>query len=205
MTEWYGEKGRNVAGSVEITQGAGVVPSTVLTWDLSGLDPECTERHTGSGKQCGIHILAAESCSEGGHGSLYRGKEDPWRAVQYQANPSGLSKSMTGGAEVVTNLTFAELLGKVIVAYDSVGAGRRIACAVIPAGPQSAASASTTPPNSNATPAGTTAPPNSKSTTTHPVGVVSSGAGRQVQLSIISFVLAACQVLIFSVAPQCGR
>jgi len=120
-----------VTGSVSITQiesGANRTAGQQLTWDLLGLDPACWQ---GSGNQCGIHIHKGSSCEEdtqGSHWDQTKVPDDPWTALQYDADDKGGSKE-TNVHTIVTGTS--DISGKTIVVYDSTAPGRRIACALI--------------------------------------------------------------------------
>jgi len=120
-----------VYGSVSITQiesGVDKTPGQNLTWDLWGLDPAC---RTGSGNQCGIHIYEGTSCDEDAKGHYWektKVTDDPWTALQYDADDAGVSKVMNA-TTIVTGT--ADILGKAVIVHDSINPGRRIACALI--------------------------------------------------------------------------
>lgn len=100
-----------------------------MAWDLAGVDPAC---QTGTGNQCGIHIHKGTSCTEDAKGHFWNEtlvELDPWSAVQYNIT-DGAMKSRES-IRVFTGLEFDEIVGRAVVVHDSVGSGRRIACALI--------------------------------------------------------------------------
>jgi hypothetical protein len=114
-----------VSGSMTITEGFSSTPSLILKWSFKELDPACQSR---SGKQCAIQIHADEHCNH----YARIGEDDPLIVVEYEASSDGESE-MVSGVEVATNLSVTEVLGKTVIAYDSLGS--EIACGEIPFGP----------------------------------------------------------------------
>jgi Cu/Zn superoxide dismutase len=122
-----------VAGKVDIAS-SGVV-SQVLTWDLTGVDTNCTY---GAGDDvpngCGIHVHSGSTCAMaadvGGH--LYSPSlaSDPWADIVYVANSS---RASMGAVEVVTGLTLADQVGKAFVVHELTGA--RVACSIVDEAP----------------------------------------------------------------------
>lgn len=110
-----------------------------LQWKLTGTDDECGNE-TESGNVCGIHIHVGKDCADattiGGH--LHSTDiADPWTTVRY-ASVAGASTELAGQS-VETGLTTDDLLKRVVVVHNSVGAGERIACGiatVVPAIPK---------------------------------------------------------------------
>lgn len=141
----------SVGGDVQVMQMGstlGEVPTQLLTWDLTGIDPACSAYNSGprgAGNVCGIHIHEGRSCSEDALGHLFNVAQDPWVAgsngtingtivwesgVYYHQNYDGMNTSV-GSAEVWTNLTASEILGRAVIVHDSTPPGRRIACALL--------------------------------------------------------------------------
>jgi len=120
----------SVAGTVNIAS-SGVV-SQVLTWDLTGVDTDCT---AGAGDDvangCGIHVHAGSTCDVaadvGGHFYSSSLGSDPWADIAYVADNSGASM---GAAEVVTGTTLADQVGKAFVVHELTGGGR-VACSIV--------------------------------------------------------------------------
>jgi hypothetical protein len=118
-----------VTGTMIITEEtSGGLTAQKITWDLNGTDDACP---TGNGNVCGIHIHTGTSCAThagvGGH--YYNVASDPWTAVRYDS--TGSKSATTTAVQVITNLTNANVLGRVMVVHNSVGNGDRIACGVI--------------------------------------------------------------------------
>ncbi|CAK0878811.1 unnamed protein product, partial [Prorocentrum cordatum] len=104
----------SVAGTVSIASSG--VASQVLTWDLTGVDSECT---AGAGDEVANGDPPAPNTA-----SL---SSDPWADVVYVADASGTS---TGAAEVATGLTLADQVGKAFVVHALTG-GARVACSLV--------------------------------------------------------------------------
>ena len=82
--------------------------STIIRWDLTGVDPACQGTETGN--SCGIHVHAGTSCADaGGHLLAPSVRGDPWAAVHYQTIAgASTSKEPSGadpGYDVATGLT----------------------------------------------------------------------------------------------------
>jgi len=120
----------SVAGTVNIAS-SGVV-SQVLTWDLTGVDTDCT---AGAGDDvangCGIHVHGGSTCDVaadvGGHFYSSNLGSDPWADIAYVADNSGASM---GAAEVVTGSTLADQVGKAFVVHELTDGGR-VACSIV--------------------------------------------------------------------------
>merc|ERR1740133_492663 len=101
-----------------------------LTWELTGTDDAC-DNETESGNVCGIHFHIGRGCADestiGGH---LHSKDiaDPWTTVQY-TSAAGVSTEVVGQS-VETGLTTGDLVKRVVVVHNSVGAGERIACGI---------------------------------------------------------------------------
>jgi len=124
-----------IAGALYIT------PLTVdgnvthkLTWKLTGTDDLCNG--TESGNVCGIHMHVGKDCADaatiGGH--LYSTDiDDPWAQVRYSSDAAASTQVVS--QDVETGLTTDDLLKRVVIVYNSVGSGERIACGIATAVP----------------------------------------------------------------------
>jgi len=130
----------NYKGTIK-TQGTMSVKGTsllktatqTLSWELTGLDPDCKTTPEGVKNACGIHIHEGTSCYEdaGGH---YWDKNlinpDPWTKVTYKTLSWFTQCYATEkGVDVVTGLTNFDVLGHTMIVHDHTGA--RVACGVI--------------------------------------------------------------------------
>lgn len=124
-----------VAGSATIDFiGSDADAAQVLTFALSGIDPECgTADITGVDNACGIHVHAGSDCEDAGTigGHYYNSTvigEDPWKPIMYVAAEGGIAKGLT--IKVVTAVSSEDVAGRTLVVHDATGA--RIACGAIP-------------------------------------------------------------------------
>jgi hypothetical protein len=122
----------SVKGSVEFVQSTSVIPVQVMSFNLTGTDPECTDTLIAGPNACGIHIHAGTSCSNhslvGGHfwNMVALGDEDAWNPIRYTT----VNGTATGsGHNIVTALTNEEVVDRVVVVHDASGA--RIACSLM--------------------------------------------------------------------------
>jgi len=129
-----------VAGSVTISQQTWeetpehTYPRQTLTWDLMGVDPECTTGASeGITNGCGIEVYEGGNCVDqvGDHHYFLddadKNNPDPWLPVKYVAS-EGASISATG-FDVTSGVLFHDLIGKVVVVHDK--SGGRVACGVV--------------------------------------------------------------------------
>mmetsp|Transcript_111727 Transcript_111727/g.301365 ORF Transcript_111727/g.301365 Transcript_111727/m.301365 type:complete len:494 (-) Transcript_111727:12-1493(-) len=120
-------------GTVSV-KGLGLLESAeqVLSWKLSGVDPECSKPHTAK-NACGIHIHQGKSCYEDAGGHYWNTtliETDPWLSITYKAEKHGQEYVATAqDVKVVTGLTNFEVLSHTMVIHNSIGG--RVACGII--------------------------------------------------------------------------
>merc|ERR1712178_85001 len=145
--------------------GNSMVPSQLMSWDLTGIDPACGSGQAGN--RCGIHIHEGKSCTDGAGGHFFKVAQDPWVAningsggVYYTAaevntsvsGMAGMDKSTSmSPVQVNTNLTASDIQGRAVIVHDSTAPGRRIACALLDAGIPAATTTTTSPAAATAT------------------------------------------------------
>jgi len=134
-----------VEGSMTVVSNSGNASSAsqTLTWSLSGLDTRCTPNAAdGTPNGCGVHIHAGTSCDSAGvhyFSSALALDVDPWKPIVYVTG-SGTSalrgsggnigtSDQNAGVEVVTGLSTSDIIGRVMVVHDVIGA--RVACGVL--------------------------------------------------------------------------
>jgi hypothetical protein len=182
----------NVSGSVTITQDTTSEASQILTWSLKGLDPAC---RSGSDKPCSIEIHADESCDDT---AKIQHDDNPLVSAQYHATIDGASEKASG-IQVATAVSFKELLGNVLLVYNSFG--YKLACALIPLGPSlNSSNSNSNSSNSNSTSSSTTTTSSSissNSSSSSSDGNLLSGAVHNVRVALIPLALCALQLISF--------
>lgn len=121
-----------VGGRVSIRPaGQNANAAQILTWDLSGVDVECSAykfNPTGAlPNACGVHIHEGRDCAKnaGPHYFSAGLGSDPWQTVRYQTrNADGTT--IERDVAVVTGLTTGSTIGRAVVVHNSTGA--RVAC-----------------------------------------------------------------------------
>lgn len=102
-----------------------------LTWDLSGVDPNCKDGPGEKPNSCGVHIHAGKSCKEDALGHFFKTTNDPWKTITYTAKQSskGYWEAQDSKVKVATELTGAEVTGRTFIVHDFEG--KRVACGII--------------------------------------------------------------------------
>eukprot|EP00429_Kryptoperidinium_foliaceum_P079894 CAMPEP_0176232880 /NCGR_PEP_ID=MMETSP0121_2-20121125/25535_1 /TAXON_ID=160619 /ORGANISM="Kryptoperidinium foliaceum, Strain CCMP 1326" /LENGTH=382 /DNA_ID=CAMNT_0017572253 /DNA_START=64 /DNA_END=1212 /DNA_ORIENTATION=+ len=127
-----------VHGKVLVTALAGTAPATmrqVLSYHMSGVDPDCSMGPGTTPNSCGIHIHAGTSCEdEAGAGLHYYDSsavaKDPWGCVAYTSTLDGESVTACSlGVSAKTGVPPEMVPGHTVVVHDYFGV--RVACAVI--------------------------------------------------------------------------
>lgn len=116
------------AGAVQLDFRAN---SVLMTYNLAGVDPTCTEPGTAL-NSCGLHIHNGTSCADASQvGAHYYDSHafdtDPWATVVYKSDDTGHAMGMVN---VEFGYDYTMTKGRVVVLHDK--AGTKILCAPIP-------------------------------------------------------------------------
>jgi len=122
----------NVTGAVALTDFNNFTQG--VYWALEGVDPGCLMSGP-RGQQCEISVHSGTSCdSVESIGDKYFNEDllqlnDPWEEARYNSDEEGHSIE-SSGLEVTTGYSVNQLVGRVVIVYDSLFPGQRIACCV---------------------------------------------------------------------------
>jgi hypothetical protein len=123
----YNTTGGLTYGGTAVLSDATSATQQDIVITLSGADPLCN----GTATKCGAHIHTGTSCGDaaavGGH--YYGTSTDVWNGanLHYTAASDGAVKSYS--IKLDTNLTMAQVIGRVMVVHSSTGT--RVACGPI--------------------------------------------------------------------------
>jgi len=118
----YPGKSESITGTIQLDWSGDTL---TITYDLSGIESECSSPGDPSTNSCGIHIHVGSSCADNTlvQGHYWNDDEvsDPWGATQYNA--------ATGSVDVNYGYDHSESVYRTFVVHDY--AGGRVSCNVI--------------------------------------------------------------------------